>query len=56
MRPGSGLPLPSFRPAWREAIVRYGLLEVIDQGHIYPSVTQAVKGYRQENGIDPPDE
>ena len=39
-----------------EAIVRYGLLEVIDQGHIYPSVTQAVKGYRQETGVDPPDD
>jgi high affinity sulfate transporter 1 len=38
-----------------DAIVRYGLLEVIDQGHIYPSVTQAVKGYRQETGVDPPD-
>jgi len=36
-----------------DAIVRYGLLEVIDQGHLYPSVTQAVKGYKLENGVDP---
>jgi MFS superfamily sulfate permease-like transporter len=33
-----------------DRIRRYGLLEVIDAGHLYPSVTQAVKGYRQETG------
>jgi high affinity sulfate transporter 1 len=32
----------------RDAVVRYGLLEVIDQGHIYPTVTAALKAYRQE--------
>jgi high affinity sulfate transporter 1 len=32
----------------RDAIVRYGLLETIDRGHIYPSVTEAVKAYRRE--------
>ena len=37
------------------AIVRYGLLEVIDQGHLYPSVTQAVKAFRIETGADPPE-
>ncbi len=39
-----------------DMIVNYGLLEVIDQGHIYPSVTQAVKGYRRRMGVDEPDE
>ncbi len=33
----------------RDAIVRYGLLEIIDQGHLYPSVTEAVKAFRREN-------
>jgi MFS superfamily sulfate permease-like transporter len=32
----------------RDAIVRYGLLETIDRGHLYPSVTEAVKAYRRE--------
>lgn len=32
----------------RDAIVRYGLLETIDQGHLYPSVTEAVKAFRRE--------
>jgi MFS superfamily sulfate permease-like transporter len=32
----------------REAIVRYGLLETIDQAHLYPSVTEAVKAFRRE--------
>jgi high affinity sulfate transporter 1 len=31
----------------REAIVRYGLLETIDRGHLYPSVTEAVKAYQR---------
>lgn len=39
-----------------DSIVRYGLLEVIDQGHIYSSVKQAVKGFRRETGADPPDD
>jgi MFS superfamily sulfate permease-like transporter len=36
----------------RDAIVRYGLLETIDQGHLYPSVTEAVKAFRREVGLD----
>jgi len=32
----------------RDVIVRYGLLETIDQGHLYPSVTEAVKAFRRE--------
>jgi high affinity sulfate transporter 1 len=34
----------------RDTIVRYGLLETIDQGHLYPSVTEAVKAFRREVG------
>ena len=33
-----------------DSIRRYGLLEVVDVGHLYPSVTQAVKAYRLEVG------
>jgi MFS superfamily sulfate permease-like transporter len=36
-----------------DSIVRYGLLETIDQGHLYPSVTEGVKGFRRETGADP---
>jgi MFS superfamily sulfate permease-like transporter len=36
----------------REAIVRYGLLETIDQEHLYPSVTEAVKAFRRELAVD----
>jgi high affinity sulfate transporter 1 len=32
----------------RDQIVRYGLLETIDQGHLYPSVTEAVKAFERE--------
>ena len=34
-----------------DRIVRYGLLDTIDQGHLYPSVTQAVKDFRREMGV-----
>ena len=34
----------------RDTILRYGLLETIDQGHLYPSVTEAVKAFRREHG------
>ena len=32
----------------RDTIVRYGLLETIDQGHLYRSVTEAVEAFRRE--------
>jgi high affinity sulfate transporter 1 len=32
----------------RTTIVRYGLLETIDQGHLYRSVTEAVEAFRRE--------
>ena len=31
-----------------DAIVRYGLLETIDQGHLYRSVTEAVEAFGRE--------
>jgi high affinity sulfate transporter 1 len=33
-----------------DMIVRYGLLETIDQGHLYASVTEGVKAFRREQG------
>ena len=38
----------------RDTIVRYGLLETIDQGHLYRSVTEAVKAFRREVGESEP--
>jgi MFS superfamily sulfate permease-like transporter len=32
----------------RDAMLRYGLLETIDQGHFYSTVSEAVDGYRRE--------
>ncbi len=37
----------------RDSIVRYGLLETIDQGHLYRSVTEAVEAFRREAGDVP---
>ena len=34
----------------RDTIVRYGLLETIDQGHLYRSVDEAVEAFRREGG------
>jgi len=35
-----------------DMIVRYGLLETIDQGHLYASVTEGVKAFRRKTGGD----
>jgi hypothetical protein len=32
----------------RDAIVRFGLLETIDQGHLYASVTEGVEAFLRE--------
>jgi high affinity sulfate transporter 1 len=45
---GVHLAFAELQSGVRDGIVRYGLLETIDQGHLYPSVTEAVKAYRQE--------
>ena len=34
----------------RDAIGRYGLMDVIEEGHFYDSVTEAVAAYRREVG------
>ncbi len=34
----------------RDSIVRYRLLETIDQGHMYGSITEAVEAFRREGG------
>ena len=36
----------------RDDMGRYGLLEVIEEGHFYRSVTEGVKAYRRETGGD----
>jgi high affinity sulfate transporter 1 len=36
----------------RDYIVRYGLLETIDEAHLYGSVSEAVEAYRREVGGD----
>jgi hypothetical protein len=38
----------------RDRIVRYGLLETIDQGHLYGSVGEAVKAFHREVGETDP--
>lgn len=35
-----------------EAIVRYGLLETIDQTHLYPSIKAGIRAYKAEFGLD----
>ena len=47
---GIHLAFAELQTSVRDAIVRYGLLETIDQGHLYPSVTEAVKAFRREVG------
>jgi high affinity sulfate transporter 1 len=34
----------------RDRIIRFGVLETLDQGHLYPSVTEAVAAFRREVG------
>ena len=41
----------------RDSIVRYGLLETIDRGHFYRSVSAAVEAFHQEESAPaPPDD
>jgi high affinity sulfate transporter 1 len=47
---GIHLAFAELQTSVRDAIVRYGLLDTIDQGHLYPSVTEAVKAFRREVG------
>ena len=36
----------------RDDIGRYGLLEIIEEGHFYRSVTEGVEAYRRETGAE----
>ena len=45
---GIHLAFAELQSAVRDMIGRYGLLEVIEEGHFYGSVTEAVEAYRRE--------
>jgi high affinity sulfate transporter 1 len=47
---GIHLAFAELQSAVRDAIVRYGLLETIDEGHLYRSVDEAVDAYQREVG------
>jgi MFS superfamily sulfate permease-like transporter len=47
---GIHLAFAELQTAVREAIVRYGLLETIDAGHLYRTVDEAVEAYHREVG------
>ncbi len=47
---GIHLAFAELQSAVRDSIVKYGLLETIDQGHLYRSVTEAVEAFRREDG------
>ena len=47
---GIHLAFAELQSAVRDAIVRYGLLETIDEGHLYQSVDEAVDAYHREVG------
>jgi len=45
---GTHLAFAELQSDVRDTIVRYGLLDTIEQGHFYRSVTEAVEAYRRE--------
>ena len=47
---GTHLAFAELQSAVRDSIVRYGLLETIDEGHLYASVDEAVDAYHREVG------
>ena len=47
---GIHLAFAELQSAVRDTIVRYGLLETIDEGHFYRSVDEAVEAHRRELG------
>ena len=49
---GIHLAFAELQSSVREYIVRYGLLETIDQEHLYGSVTEAVAAFEREVGGD----
>ena len=50
---GIHLAFAELQPSVRDAIVRYGLLEKIDAGHFYHSVSEAVEAFQREAAGDP---
>jgi high affinity sulfate transporter 1 len=52
---GIHLAFAELQSSVREYIVRYGLLETIDQEHLYGSVTEAVEAFEREVGRDETD-
>ena len=47
---GIHLAFAELQSSVRDTIVRYGLLETIDEGHLYRSVTEAVEAFARETG------
>ena len=47
---GTHLAFAELQSAVRDSIVRYGLLETIDEGHLYASVDEAVAAFHREVG------
>jgi anti-anti-sigma regulatory factor len=47
---GTHLAFAELQDRVRDHIVRYGLLETIDEGHFYRSVDEAVEAFRREVG------
>jgi high affinity sulfate transporter 1 len=47
---GIHLAFAELQSGVRDTIVRYGLLETIDEGHLYRSVTEGVEAFRRETG------
>jgi high affinity sulfate transporter 1 len=47
---GTHLAFAELQSGVRDVIVKYGLLETIDQGHFYRSVTEAVEAFQREVG------
>jgi high affinity sulfate transporter 1 len=47
---GIHLAFAELQSGVRDTIVKYGLLETIDEGHLYRSVTEGVEAFRREAG------
>jgi high affinity sulfate transporter 1 len=50
---GIHLAFAELQSSVRDSIVRYGLLSMIDERHLYGSVTEAVKAFRREAALEP---
>ena len=50
---GIHLAFAELLSAVRDDMGRYGLLEIIEEGHFYRSVTEGVEAYRREFGLGP---